>query len=271
MARQTSIQGSDLEARLDRLERQNRRLRLAVLSVVILAGATLLMGQARKGSRTLEAEAFVLRDLHGKVRGSFKLEPGGRVALDLLASNGKPRARLALVHGDYPRFELFDKHDRRRAALTSYPSDFHGLSLYGKGNKPRMSIYLDAHDVPRLSMMDSKSHKRLGLGVLQDDTPHISLRDRKKRTVAAMYVNPQQAPRLELFQGMQATVRIAVEPRGGSKGLVLYGAKGRPAAGLGIDSSSRASLQFFDHKGKTIFKVPHSGSKARRKRPSKRR
>jgi hypothetical protein len=270
MACQVSIQGTDLEARLERLERQNRRLRLAVLGVVILAGATLLMGQARKGSRTLEAEAFVLRDLHGKVRGSFKLDQSGRVALDLLAPNGKPRARLALVHGEYPRFELWDKKDRRRAALTSYPSDFHGLSLYGKGKKPRMSIYLDANDVPRLSMMDSKNLKRLGLGVLQDDTPHISLRDRKKRTVASLYVNPQQAPRLELFQGMQATVRIAVEPRGGSKGLVLYGAKGRPAAGFGIDSSSRASLQFFDARGKTTFKAPHPTSRPSRKRSKSR-
>jgi hypothetical protein len=129
-----------------------------------------------------------------------------------------------------------------------------------------MSIYLDAHDVPRLSMMDSKNLKRLGLGVLQDDTPHVSLLDRKKRTVASLYVNPRQAPRLELFQGMQATVRIAVEPRGGSKGLVLYGAKGRPAAGFGIDTASRASLQFFDTRGKTIFKAPYPTSKPRKSR-----
>jgi len=54
---------SAVVARLENLERQNRRLKLAGVAVALPATADLLMGQAKKGNvaRTVETEHFILK------------------------------------------------------------------------------------------------------------------------------------------------------------------------------------------------------------------
>jgi hypothetical protein len=56
----------DLEHRVAKLERENRRLRLAGLLGLMLIGAVFVMGQARTPQR-IEAENFVVKDRRGVV------------------------------------------------------------------------------------------------------------------------------------------------------------------------------------------------------------
>ena len=58
-----------LMGRVEKVERENRRLKCAAALVVLIAAAGLLMGQAMPASKTVEAEAFVLRDASGTARG----------------------------------------------------------------------------------------------------------------------------------------------------------------------------------------------------------
>ena len=67
---------SDLENRLRRLERQNRRLRLIVYTGLVAVAGGVLMAQARP-ARTIEAERFVVRDGAGNVRAEFGLNDDG--------------------------------------------------------------------------------------------------------------------------------------------------------------------------------------------------
>jgi hypothetical protein len=60
---------SQILTRLERVEKENRRLKRAGLAVLVLAGVVLLMGQARP-NRT-EAERFVLKDASGRMRASL--------------------------------------------------------------------------------------------------------------------------------------------------------------------------------------------------------
>lgn len=53
--------------RIERLERQNRQLKLIGLGIALIVG-TLLVGGAAKTPRTVEAEKIVLRDSHGRAR-----------------------------------------------------------------------------------------------------------------------------------------------------------------------------------------------------------
>jgi hypothetical protein len=58
---------SDLEtlsARVEKLERQNRLFKRAVLALLLLPVTLLVMGQAAP-TRTLEAQAFILRGANG--------------------------------------------------------------------------------------------------------------------------------------------------------------------------------------------------------------
>lgn len=54
-------------ARVETVERQNRRLRGAGIAVAVLAAAGLLMGQAMPQARIVETEGVVIKDGTGKV------------------------------------------------------------------------------------------------------------------------------------------------------------------------------------------------------------
>jgi hypothetical protein len=75
-------------ARLEKVERQNRRLRGAGIAVLMLAVAGLLMGQALPKARIVEAEGFVLKDGAGKVRAELVVDKDGP-GLELYGKNGK--------------------------------------------------------------------------------------------------------------------------------------------------------------------------------------
>ena len=82
-----------LAERTDRLERENRRLKLAGLLVLALLASVFLMGQARPPA-TVEAREFVLVDKAGKSFGRFGMGDDG---LPILIMRGKDDAIRVLV------------------------------------------------------------------------------------------------------------------------------------------------------------------------------
>jgi len=62
--------------RLDRLERQNHRLRALLAAISVACAAGVLMGLAGPSAGSLEAREFVLRDNKGQLRGRFFLDQG---------------------------------------------------------------------------------------------------------------------------------------------------------------------------------------------------
>ena len=75
-------------ARLDKMERQNRRLKLAGLVLLVLAAAGLLMGQALP-KRIIEAEKFLVKDRQGKVRAKLEVGEHDTPSLFLYDKEGK--------------------------------------------------------------------------------------------------------------------------------------------------------------------------------------
>jgi len=68
-----------LVQRLDRLERENRRLKCIGALVVVGIAAVMLMGQTKssKVAKVIEAEKFVVRDKSGKVRAALQISAEG--------------------------------------------------------------------------------------------------------------------------------------------------------------------------------------------------
>ena len=80
-----------MSGRLEKLERQNRRMKQAGAVVLLFAGALLLMGQAPP-RRMVEANEFVLKDGNGRVRAI--LSAATSPTLYFLDENGVNRAAL---------------------------------------------------------------------------------------------------------------------------------------------------------------------------------
>ena len=73
--------------RLERLEKQSRRMKQIGVLVLVLIGAVLLMGQT-SSNRTVEANRFVLRDESGRIRATLSMRYDGP-DLELLQSSGR--------------------------------------------------------------------------------------------------------------------------------------------------------------------------------------
>ena len=117
-----------LERRLARLERTNRRLGMLLGALVVLVGATVLIGAALL-EEELKASRFLLsggggaaelayndagmprlslKDREGQARAELGLDAEGRPSLGLLDGDNQPRARLFLGDGDTPFLVLYD-------------------------------------------------------------------------------------------------------------------------------------------------------------------
>jgi hypothetical protein len=94
MASQTPDTQAVLE-RLEKLERQNRRFKLAGVVALIALGALVLMGQTQPEGRTIRAGEFDLVDASGRVRAKLGLDDKGKSpALDLYDAHGFAVATL---------------------------------------------------------------------------------------------------------------------------------------------------------------------------------
>lgn len=113
----------NLLARVEKLERQNRRMKLGGLGALVIAGAFLLMGQA-SGPRTqdeVRANGFVLVDTSGETRARLFMSSDGP-ELALYYANGKMGAWLTageLLNGT--ALDMIDASGKAGVALTAFP------------------------------------------------------------------------------------------------------------------------------------------------------
>lgn len=85
------------EARLTRLERQNRALRASLFALLALGGVVFAGGAAAIGDRVIEADRFVVKDGEGHTRAVL-----GAGSLVLYGADGKVVASLGAGTAVYP-------------------------------------------------------------------------------------------------------------------------------------------------------------------------
>lgn len=97
---------STIAARLEALERQNRRMKRIAALVIAITASLLFMGQTA-ANRTVEASVFKLVDGTGKTRALWAIDDAdGTPAFLLLDSKGSIRAMLSLDKYDSPQLSL---------------------------------------------------------------------------------------------------------------------------------------------------------------------
>ena len=153
----------DLHARMERLERENKRLKLIGGAVLLLFGVCLMLGFAPADNpQEIKAERFLVIDKDGKTRAvlgmdrnnaallmsdptgrrllSVKFAPDGVSALVFFDSNGTPRLELALTRTG-PVLNCIGEDSELRASLDGAgPSST--LKMYDAGSnaKPVLTV-----------------------------------------------------------------------------------------------------------------------------------
>ena len=154
----------ELVGRLERVERENTRLK--ALGLVALAALTsvLLMAQVRPPGRLVAGE-FAVQNQDGKVVASLYADQDG-----------------------LPRFVLYDKQGYSRAHLSITHRDAAGLLLSGPAEAPvpsdpsappppRSSVYLHVAQVgsPSVTLVDGADRERVTVALSRDGRPYIEL------------------------------------------------------------------------------------------------
>jgi len=109
-----------LARRAERLERQNRRLKLGGLAVLALLGLLLFLGAAPEPGRyrSLEAEQFLMLDKTGIVRGGLWVDEKKVAMLALGDKKGVVRAALRVSADGQPALELYNEKGIVQARLA---------------------------------------------------------------------------------------------------------------------------------------------------------
>ena len=114
--------------RLERLEKQNRRMKQVGAVALVLIGSVLLMGQVAP-YRTVEANRFMLKDAFGRTRAELDIN-----GLSFYDQSGRDLASLNLGR-DSSIFVLRDRHRRSFAEFDVGESGTH-LVIKGENRMP---------------------------------------------------------------------------------------------------------------------------------------
>jgi len=126
----------NLAARLSRLERQNRWLKIGGLAALAAVGGLLLIG-ATAPPKVVEAQQFVLRDENGATAATLTAMQDGP-KLILYGAGEKICAALSVTK-DGANLQLADAQGDRRA-LLGVAADGPGLVLLDPDDKPRVTL-----------------------------------------------------------------------------------------------------------------------------------
>lgn len=132
-----------LGRRLDKLEKQNFRLKLSMVALVLLV-AYIAFGQSITDNiivkqTLLESKELKLLDNEGNAR--LFLRMYSRVpVLQLLDAKGKPRMSLGMRFDDTPFIDLSDSTGRTRATLEMTGTDEPALRLFDAKGEPTFII-----------------------------------------------------------------------------------------------------------------------------------
>jgi hypothetical protein len=222
-----------LEARMSRLERQNRRWRTATGLVVAAAGSLLLMAYSRRadpaagGARAaqfkqVDVEGVVLRDVNGQMRAWLGIAEGGPRIL-FYDSTGQQRAGLGLTAQGEPALGFFDGSQNPRAVLGMLEG-WPGLVLRDPAGKKRVALHSRAQWAS-LDFFDARETKRSGIG-LYEDAAAINLSDDRGKERSGLTTD-----------------------RSGSS-LCFFDVTGKKRVGFGLLERDEPALGFFDPDGR---------------------
>ena len=143
--------------RLEKVERQNRRLKVAGAAALILLSAASVMGQAMPDRQTIEARSLMLLGADGKARVRLEVTEEGP-SLSLLDAHQTQRVELS-AQGEKPRLRLYDAKGQNRLELVLTWRGDPAVSLSGADGKAR-AILIETDGEAGFSLLDASGKTR---------------------------------------------------------------------------------------------------------------
>jgi len=169
----------ELSARMEKVERANRRMKAAGIAALVLVAAGVAMGQAATPPKVIQAERFEAVDMNGNARGVLESGPGGNAHLALCDGLGKVRFEVSRIADDAPTLVLRDRDENSRAILTlTQPDGDPAMWVYGRGKKLRVGLGAGPRGAYGLTVTDQEGKAGVSLGVDMEGAAQINLSDK---------------------------------------------------------------------------------------------
>ena len=233
--------------RVQRLERENRRLKRLGLLCLLIAGSGFLFAQvlrkplsaaprpapATVSYDTLVVHSLELRDKAGKLRGVWTVTADGPF-LYLCDTDGKIRTGLG-AFADGSSLMLSDTAGKSRAEVV-LDAEGPRLSLYDLAGKKRVGLRVTAAG-PELNLHDANGFPRAGLSVTGDD-PVLSFLAPAGKPYAALTEHDLRLTDARGFKAVVGATELETIATGESH------------------TTSAAAITLFGKDGKVIWRAP---------------
>ncbi len=197
--RPTTSDPAGLAARLDRLEAQNRRLRLMSAAALLAVASGVLMGWAAPQDEVVWAGQFILLDGNQKKRAELSTDENHAPLLEFFDEAGRVRAEIGTLANGQPISRFRDAGGRTRMQLEVGASggvwslwDAAGKKLAGFGTNEagrpvlhlndletgnsRLALYM-ADEGPFLGLYNPDGGQRAALNIIEDGSPMLHMWD----------------------------------------------------------------------------------------------
>jgi hypothetical protein len=243
-----------LNSRLQKVERDNRGMKLAGCLTGLIVAALLLMGQARPGQK-LEAQELVLRDSGGRVRARLSASPEPHLTL----YHAKEQVRADMSAGAEGGFLALLAASGTRQIGLGNASDVSGLTIHNE-QETTAGISVTKHG-PSVELVEKAAKITLETSsATEDGSPTIKLLEHNGRTAI---VHAQGVILADKNQKARLTLSSDIE-EGPTMRLFDSEQNARVQLQAGKDGSS---LRLVDSKGFGTFvgsmasEVPEFGEK----------
>lgn len=163
---------AEIASRLERLERDIRRLKSLATAAIVLAAALGAVYATRPVPQSITAHAFEVVDDSGNVRARMSADPIGDTGIRFYDAHFAMRAMMAVLPSGEARIDLNDAHDYRSISLRTRLSGDPGIELSDPQGKSRVVIGQYG-----IGFYDAGGGQRVAMGLNQKDAPFISLSD----------------------------------------------------------------------------------------------
>jgi hypothetical protein len=237
-----------LSARIEKLERQNRRMRrlgilLLAMSISILVAAQVKTAKEAppKAVKSLEAGKFVLQDGRGVRRAELGLF-ADRPTLVFFDTGANPILSLG-AEPDGAGLTIYDNQSEK-AAVLSFNAGGPVLSLFSAGAK-RLNLSVTGQG-PAVGLLGKRAEARAAFGLTAEDNPFLHLFGQAERGGAQLLATPDRTVLRFFDSSDKARAVFGIVDKGADPGIVLNDESGNARSIMSYTLEDGPGLELLD-------------------------
>jgi hypothetical protein len=225
------MSNTELVERLERLERDNRRLKGFAIAALALAVALTTIYATQPVPQRVTAHEFDVVDSSGRARVSMGMALG-EPSVSLSDAQGKVRAEMSIGPSGGPSICLTDAEGQPRVSMGIASRNVF-ISIYDAAGNGRASMGFSPSGGPVIGVSDAQDKSAIAMGLNPEGELGLTFQAAKDRASVDIHVAPSGSPRIEFLdqQGFRmvlgsaqtVTARTGETQQASTASIIMFG------------------------------------------------